>query len=179
MPILAELKEELQITNTAFDTDLERIISSVLARSDTDMNLKYSAITGNTQYWDGGTKTLYLDYANISNLTVTDDGDALDEGSDYDYVLYPDRGIIKSTSEIFTSGLRIIAATYDGGYDEDDLPEDLRSELKKQMKFEFRRRKDLGLSSVTYPDGTVNKFIVDDWLPSVQKILRKRGRIYV
>lgn len=179
MPILTELKEELQITNTSFDDELGRIINSVLANADTEMKVKYSAVTGNVQYWDGGVKTLYFDYVNISNLVLTDDDDVLVEGRDEDFVLYSGRGYMKSTSDAFTSGLKIIAATYDGGYDEDDLPTDLREQLKNQMKFEFRRRKDLGLSNVTYPDGSVNKFVVDNWLPSVQRVLNSKRRIYL
>lgn len=56
------------------------------------------------------------------------------------------------------------------------LPKDLKRALIKQITYAFRRRKDLGLMSVTSPDGTISKMSVDEWLPDVEKVLNKYKR---
>jgi hypothetical protein len=47
----------------------------------------------------------------------------------------------------------------------------------KQVSYEFKRLEDIGLSSITFPNGSVNKMSVDEWLPDVKKIL-ERNRYY-
>jgi hypothetical protein len=53
----------------------------------------------------------------------------------------------------------------------------LKRACAKQTAYELQRRPDIGLSSVTFPNGNVNKFSVDEWLPDVKKIL-ERNRYY-
>ncbi len=165
MPVIVDVKRQLEITTDDWDAILNDLISKIFSNADITMKIKYSLVTGYTQYWDGDKKTLYFDYVNIRDCVVTDDDVALVEGRDEDFVIYPERGFMKSVGEKFTSGYRIIKAVYNGGFGEDDYPMALRSSLIKQIIHEFRRRKDSGLTSVQYPDGSVNKFIVDDWLP--------------
>jgi len=57
--------------------------------------------------------------------------------------------------------------------DADNPPLSLKRACLMQVTYEFRRRKDLGLSSTTYTDGTVNKFQIDEFLPAVEKILQR------
>jgi hypothetical protein len=178
MSILTEVKALLEITDTTFDAILTTIIADILAKADEYMDIKYSSITDNVQYFDGGIATVYLAYTNISNLVFEVDDEELTEGRTEDYVLYPDEGKVKcSTEDGFVEGLRIITATYDGGYAEDDLPVSLRGALIKQIAYNFRRRKDPGLSSVTFPDGTIQKHSIDEWLKDVKKELDRRKRI--
>lgn len=59
------------------------------------------------------------------------------------------------------------------------LPTALNFPLMKQINFEYRRKADPGLSSVSYPDGSVAKFVVDEWLPSVKKVLDRHTTFYV
>lgn len=176
MSILDDLKIVLEITNTNFDTILEMIIDNVKAAANEYMNISFDPVINYEQYFDGGICDLYLDHANISGLVVELDGSPLVEGNDQDYVFYSNISLVRSTTGEFINGLKILQATYTGGYDEDNIPEPIRRRLIKQMEYEFRRRKDPGLSSVTYPDGSVNKFIIDEWLPDVKEVLRRRKR---
>lgn len=179
MPVLTDIKRQLELNDTSWDAILGDIISKVFSAADSAMSLNHSLVTGYTQYWDGGIKTLYFDYVNIRDYVVTDDDVAMVQGRDEDYVIYPERGYMKSVGATFTEGYRIIKAVYNAGYGEDDYPMDLRSALIKQIIHEFRRRKDSGLTSVTYPDGSVSKMIIDEWLPDVEKILIKKGRTWL
>lgn len=184
MPVLVDIKRQLEILNTDWDTILRDIISEVFSAADEYMNVKFSLVQGAsggayTQYWDGGRKTLYFDYVNVRDCVVTDDDVELVQGRDEDYVIYPERGFMKSVADEFTEGARIIKAVYNGGYGEDDLPMELRSKLIKQVKHEFRRRKDSGLTSVSYPDGSVSKFVIDDFLSDVKRTLNKKRRCWM
>lgn len=62
---------------------------------------------------------------------------------------------------------------------QDDLPPVLERPLCKQIAYEFRRRKDLGLSSLTVGDGNVQKYPVDEWLPQVQQVLDRTMKITI
>jgi hypothetical protein len=59
------------------------------------------------------------------------------------------------------------------------VTDELAQACAKQVTYEFRRRKDLGLSSVTYPDGNINKYQVDEWLSDVLKILDRNRTINI
>jgi len=60
---------------------------------------------------------------------------------------------------------------------ESEIPEGIIHRLLKQVAYEYRRRKDSGLSSVVYPDGSVSKFSIDEWLPDVKDALN-RHKVY-
>jgi hypothetical protein len=64
-------------------------------------------------------------------------------------------------------------ATWTSGaaYSTGGLPEDLKLALLEQISYVWRRRNDPGLSSVTYPDGSVNKFQLKKFLSQVQVTL--------
>lgn len=59
------------------------------------------------------------------------------------------------------------------------FPEFLEKPLCQQIAYEFRRRKDSGLSSVTVGEGNVQKFIVDEWLPNVKDNLDRAMTITI
>lgn len=179
MPILTDVKTLLEITDTTFDTILIDMIAAVLARADECMDIKYSPVTTYTQYWAGAVYTVYLDYANVSNCYFYEDDVLLTEGREEDYVLYAEDGIIKTTGEAWLSGQKVLKAIYDGGYAEDSLPISFRRAMIKQVGFEFRRRKDPGLQSITYPDGSINKYTIDEWLKDVKREIDRRRRLFI
>jgi len=179
MSIIIDVKRQLEVTSNDWDDILNDIIDRIFSNADTEMNVKYSLVMDYTQYWDGGKKTLYFDHVNIGDCAVTDDDVALVEGREEDYVLYTERGYMKSTAAEFTEAPRVIKAVYNAGYGIGSYPDDIRTALTKQVIHDFRRRKDTGLSSLSYPDGSVSKVTVDEWLPDVQKILNKKKRYHL
>jgi len=176
---LAKQNLEIEIANTDFDDLLEDIIiPTICADAESFMGLKYTAVTSHIEYLDGGMSQLFLEYANVSNLSLYVDVNRIwTEVYDSDYYsLYAERGKVKKNCGTFPSGNKIIKAVYDGGYAEDSLPADLQGKILKQIAYELRRRKDLGMSAVTYPDGTINKIAIGEWLLDVEKVLQRYGR---
>lgn len=55
--------------------------------------------------------------------------------------------------------------------DAGDMLSALKRPLMKQCAYEFNRRNDLGLVSVTAPDGTLSKMEVAEWLSDVKAAL--------
>jgi hypothetical protein len=173
-----------------YDGLLEDIIAGVLAEADEYMGVSYAKVTGNIAYLDGGPSTLYLPHVNVSNVSVEVDDVALTAD---EFTVYPESGKIKAktgylsgwptASDVvggsFAQGQRNVMVTYDGGYAEDSYPLSLRRKLLKQVSYEFRRRNDPGLSAVSYPDGTVQKFAVGEWLPDVEAELLRRRRMFL
>jgi hypothetical protein len=66
---------------------------------------------------------------------------------------------------------------YDGGFSSSTLEKALKRALTKQVVYEFRRRKDPGLSSVRFPDGSIEKFSTEKFLPEVQAVFDEYRRI--
>lgn len=167
---------------------LEDIIAGVLAEADDFMGIAYQRTEDQEDWFDGGSGTLYLSHVNVSTPVVEVDGIILTSD---EFTLYPEAGKIRYGGSIlsgfetasegsggrFTSGQRNVKVTYDGGYAEDDYPKSLRRKLLKQVSYEFRRRNDPGLSAVSYPDGSVQKFAMGEWLPDVEAELLRRRRI--
>lgn len=56
--------------------------------------------------------------------------------------------------------------------DDEDLAFDRA--IAKQVTYEWRNKRDLGVSSVTAPDGTKTKYELDEWLPAVLAVLDNR-----
>lgn len=179
-------------TSGNFDSILEIIIAGVLADADEFMEASIQKVVEKEVYFDGGESTLYLPHFNVSNVSVHIDGALM---SSDEYTVYPGTELsaakiryggsgisaFVTASEVsggkFPIGPRIVKVTYDGGYDEADYPKGLRRKLLKQVSYEFRRRNDPGLSAVSSPDGSVQKFAMDEWLPDVEAELLRRRRI--
>lgn len=177
MTMLESAKTLLEQKTEGADELLQNIIiPGILADADDFMGVRYSRSEAVTEYFDGGVSTLYLGYVNVSGLTLTENGVTVDPSR---YELYAESGRLALLRGLFRSGRRNIVASYAGGYKEDDLPAALRSKLLKQIIYEYRRRRDPGLSSVTFPDGNVQKFQIGEWLPDVEAHLERRRRIFL
>jgi hypothetical protein len=162
----------------AYNGLLEGIIAGIVEAAGEFMEASILKVTAEEVYFDGGERTLYLPHFNVSGVSVYEDEVLL--ASD-EYTLYPGTGTsaakIRRESGHFPRGNRIVKVIYDGGYAEADYPAALRRKLLKQVSYEFRRRSDPGLSAVSYPDGSVQKYTIEEWLPDVERHLLRRRRI--
>lgn len=177
MTIQADAKTLMELTDTTFDALLDLIVPGVLADAEDFIGIKFQAATSIVEYFDGGGSMLLLGYFNPSSVVVTEN-DVLVPSSEYEvYASFPSARVQLLYGHKFRRGTRNIKVTYAGGYDEDAIPTALRSKLLKQITYEFRRRRDPGLSSVSFPDGTINKFATGEWLPDVEAALGRLRRI--
>jgi hypothetical protein len=183
MTMLADLKSFLGLTldeQTAFNDVLDMILDSVIVEADRYMGIKYFAtVNGATEKFDGFNAIFSLGYANVNVLSVTlvVEGETEEVVSSDYYIVNAARGIVKIRSGELQVGRDSVHIKYSGGYGEDAAPSDLRFKVIKQASYEFRRRKDPGLSGVRYPDGSVSKYEISEWLPDVEEVLNRYRRI--
>ncbi len=146
-------------------------------------------------YHDGGGRYLFLPELPVQSIaevlySVEWDWDGATAYGPSDYALLsPKAGMVGFRWGSWPDGANALRVKSTGGYDPapanpDNLPEgyvpipaDLEGAICQQVVYEWRRRNDVGIRSVSLPDGTINKMDVGEWLESVEKtLLRHRIR---
>jgi hypothetical protein len=188
---LSDIKERLGIVDAAHDIALNRIIEGIgsLFDSYTCRSLILTA-ADSTDYYTGCGPSLQVRRFPI--VVITSIKESYDYEFDADSLL-----IVNEDYRLLTGGkLGIIRRVYSdwldvpdsievvgrGGYCAADitpgegefyLPSDLREAAIEQATFVWKRKDDLGLSSVSSDGGSINKFSDMDLLPMVKRILDK------
>ncbi len=172
----ATVKAFLEITATTFDDLIDSLITQYSKRIETYCNRLFEK-TARTWKFNAGRKDYFLPaYPIDSTAALSITVDAIAQTIDDDYFVYYDEGWIEFYSEPSYFEPQQVSITWTGGYTADTVPADLQYVCMKQIAFVFRRRKDVGISSVSLPDGSISVNAPDDLLPEVKQILKSYKR---
>lgn len=187
---LADVKDRLGESGAEHDTLLNRLIASLESMFDGHIAPRRLIVPSAdvTEYHSGRGPFLQLNRYPIVSIT------SIREALDYDFTA-ADALVADTDYRIVNDGrngicLRIwadwdntpdsIQVIYKGGYcaagvtagaGETALPDELREAAIEQATFFFKRRDDLGLSSVSCQGGAIQKFSAMDLLPIVKNTL--------
>jgi len=193
---LADIKDRLGIgvDNTEYDSMLNRIILGLEDVFNGETGRKLLMTNADvTEYHTGSGRYLQLErYPVISITSVREsalytfgDESALTADTDYRLVRDGKNGIIHRIGFKWSEFDDAIQVIYRGGYcgadempgeGEHALPADLREAAILQASFIYKRRNDIGLSSVSAEGGSISKFSAMDLLPLVKETLNRYRR---
>lgn len=171
---LDQVKALLETQETQWDDLIKELISAVSARAAAYCNRDFEQ-KERVEYHDGGGQYLYLkglpvvSIASIhgSDTWVWDEG-ALIPGDHYQLF---GAGLLAYRFGVWPYGPRALKVVYTGGYAPEAVPDDLEMAVRTQVAYDFRRRKDIGLESVSFPDGSIQKMSSGEFLSMVKQVL--------
>ena len=178
---VAKVKSFLEKSETDFslDTIIEDFIKAVSKKAETYCCREFEE-KEYEEFHHGGTRHIFLlnpPIKEIIGIWVDVDyewgTDTKIEETEF-RLIGPDNGTIINREGYwsnYTDDKGIIKVIYVGGYNEGEIPEDLEMAIRLQVAYNVRRRKDLGLSSVSFPDGSIQKINNEEFLPEVVSVL--------
>jgi hypothetical protein len=140
-----------------------------------------------TELFKGGGEYLWLrenPIRQINNIWVDEDAEWGDSSiiNPADYLLM-DEGKIWSlyfTVRPLYYSSPTIKVEYEGGYDplevidgDYSIPADLKLAFVRQAQYDLKRRKDMGIATVTFKDGNVIKQPLVEMLPQVETVIQR------
>ena len=173
---LDALKIFLEGDTADFNDQLEQMIPLVSAQIETYLNreLKEEA---RTKFYSGGRRYYYVDAypINASPAAVVLEDDVT-QTADSDYFVFEEDGLIEFQYQTSDWRPKIIKITWTGGYTEDSdgvlaVPDDIKQACILQCAYVFKRRRDLGNSGASTPNGNISYVKAIDLLPNVKQIL--------
>jgi len=194
--LLAVASDEMDADTQA---QLEAKVAEVSARVASFCNRTFQR-EERISYHDGGGRYLYLNEPPVQEIaevlySYSWEWDSATSYGPSDYALVnPKAGMVGFKWGLWPEGPKALQVKATGGYDPfppapeegqeapplpdgyTPIPADLEGAVCQQVVYEWRRRNDVGIRSVSLPDGTINKMDVGEWLESVEKTL-KRYRI--
>jgi hypothetical protein len=191
---LARVKALLEQTETDWDSLIEELIAAVSARAASYCNRDFEH-KERVELHDGGGRYLYLKGLPAASITSIYGSDTWewDEGNliPADHYQLLGAGMVAYRFGVWPYGPRALKVTYTAGYHQPvgegeqppdgytPVPGDLEMAVRSQVAYDFRRRRDIGLESVSFPDGSIQKMSSGEFLPAVKQVLdRYRIRPY-
>ena len=171
---LVRVKALLEIQEDQWDALLGELIAAVSARAGVYCNRDFEH-KERVEFHDGGGRYLYLKGLPVITITSIYGSDTWewDEGSliPADHYQLLDAGMVAYRFGVWPYGPKALKVTYTGGYSAEGIPDDLEMAVRTQVAYDFRRRKDIGLESVSFPDGSIQKMSSGEFLPAVRQVL--------
>ena len=177
---LDEVKGWIQAINTDDDQNIEDRIVEVSARAQQFMN-RDMELKSRVELHDGGRSMIFPREVPVITITEIRTSSSLDFGSIGFVVPALDYTLVNNGWDIFHTtfwpgGRFGVQLTYMAGFlDASDtlslLPADLRKATAKQVAYEFKNRKTIGLETVDLADGTLTKS-ENMFLPAVASVLK-------
>lgn len=181
------LEGDVESWDAAWDDIISDLIAGVSARAEHECNRDFAKIARTEQH-DGSNRFLYLKSTPIASIAsikwsiywdFTNQFLLIDPGG---YKFNPVTGMVQFMGGIeWYPGEQSLQVVYTGGYDPAPaltpptgyvpIPGHLEEAIRFQVVYEFRRRKDLGLQSISFPDGSIQINNKDPWLPKVKAVL--------
>ncbi|MFZ5451617.1 MAG: phage head-tail connector protein [Thermodesulfobacteriota bacterium] len=171
---LSQVKALLELAETDWDGLIEEVIAAVSERAGTYCNRDFEQ-KERVEYHDGGGRYLYLKGLPVVAIPSIHGSDTWEwnEGSlipaDH-YHLLP-AGMVAYRFGAWPYGSKALKVTYTGGCAVDSVPADLEMAVRTQAAYDFKRRKDIGLESVSFPDGSIQKVSSGEFLSAVKQVL--------
>jgi len=175
------------------DDLLSWLITAVSKRAEAFCNREFEK-KERIELHDGGGRYIYLralPVAEIASMICSDTWDwaAASPLSVSSYAFEAATGMVLYRGGDWPYGEGAIRVTYTGGFDllpaegaeppegYTPIPEDLQQAVCTQVAYEYRRRNDPGLQAVSFPDGSIQKMDVGEFLSMVKTtLLRYRRR---
>lgn len=170
---LSNTKLFLEITATNYDTLLSLLLAQISKRVETFLNRDLEK-KARTTYYDAGRKMYFLSaYPIDSLLTLTIVNDTTTQVLNTDYYAWYDEGLIEFATIPVQTRPKQMTFTWTGGYANTyAVPADIQMAVIMQAAFVFRRRKDIGLTSISMPDGSISVNAPTELLPEVKAVLK-------
>lgn len=172
---LSDLKSWLGKADTVHDVELGMLIDQVSARIETALNRSLRK-EQRIVFFNAGRRHYWVDAYPIdaaAAITVEVDGSA--KTKDSDFYIWEKDGVIEFQTTLSWSKPKQVKITWTGGYVETAgvlaVPDDMKKACLMQCAFEFRRRNDIGLSSINMPDGSISVLSPAKLLPEVEAII--------
>lgn len=175
----------------ATDAEIGAVLATVSGAVEAYLD-RYALATARTEYLDvaAGQRLFRLRAYPVTTLTGVwfDDEQSFGTSTaltstDYYSPLLDTAGVFETKYALSNARApRSLKISYTGGMATDtdsfvdDFP-DLAGAVDTQVSHEWQRRNALGVSSVSYPDGTTASLSFDRWIPSVKQVLDHYRRV--
>lgn len=127
---------------------------------------------------DSSNFTAYSSGGSCSKAPVVTVSDATGYDDKAEYYVWEEEGLIEFVTPPSYTLPRQVKIVYTGGYSVDtstnivNVPDDMKRACLMQVAFDFRRRKDVGVTSISMPDGSISIQSPSTLLPEVTRILK-------